>query len=145
MVASRKAWRSMSKFKSYCANLAVIRHASEQDLDNEFIQSGIIYKFAMQFELSWRLLYKTLQHEGKMSVATCSPRGVIKSAYTAYDFIDEKVWLSMLNDRNASEHVYDSALAERLVTAILDRYIPEFMHLLSCLIDLYGEELLENL
>lgn len=145
MVASRKAWRSMSKFKSYRANLAVLRHASEQDLDNEFIQSGIIYKFAMQFELSWRLLYKTLQHEGKMSVATCSPRGVIKSAYTAYDFIDEEVWLSMLNDRNASEHVYDSALAGRLVTAILDRYIPEFMHLLSCLIDLYGEELLENL
>lgn len=135
----------MSKFKSYRANLAVLRHASEQDLDNEFIQSGIIYKFAMQFELSWRLLYKTLQHEGKMSVATCSPRGVIKSVYTAYDFIDEKVWLSMLNDRNASEHVYDSALAERLVTVILDRYIPEFEKLLSCLIDLYDEELLENL
>ena len=51
----------------------------------------------------------------------------------------------MLNDRNASEHVYDSALAERLVTVILDRYIPEFEKLISCLIDLYGEELLESL
>ena len=121
----------MRKFKNYRANLAVLRHASEQDLDNEFIQSGIIYKFVMQFELSWRLLYKTLQHERKMSEATYSPRGVIKSAYATYDFIDEEVWLSMLNDRNASEHVYDSALAERLVEAILDRYIPEFEKLIS--------------
>lgn len=135
----------MSKFEGYRANLAVLRHAHEQVLDNKFIQSGIIYKFVMQFELSWRLLYKTLQHERKMSAVTCSPRGVIKSAYATYDFIDEEVWLSMLNDRNASEHVYDSALAERLVTAILDRYIPEFEKLLSRLINLYGEELLESL
>lgn len=55
-----------------------------------------------------------------MSVATCSPRGVIKSACATYDFIDEEVWLAMLNDRNASEHMYDSVLAKRLVTAILD-------------------------
>lgn len=135
----------MSKFEGYRANLVVLRCAPDQDLNNEFIQSGIIYKFVMQFELSWRLLYKTLEHEGKMSAVTCSPRGVIKSAYATYDFIDEDAWLSMLNDRNASEHVYDSALAERLVTVILDRYIPEFEKLLSCLIDLYGEELLENL
>lgn len=89
----------MSKFEGYGANLAVLRHASEQDLDNKFIQSGIIYKFAMQFELSWRLLYRTLKHEGKMSAVTYSPRGVIKSAYAAYDFIDEEVWLSMLRSQ----------------------------------------------
>ena len=135
----------MSKFEGYRANLVVLRRAPDQDLNNEFIQSGIIYKFVMQFELSWRLLYKTLEHEGKMSAVTCSPRGVIKSAYATYDFIDTEVWLSMLSDRNASEHVYDSALAERLVTVILDRYISEFEHLLSCLIDLYDEEQLDSL
>ena len=135
----------MSKFEGYRANLVVLRRAPDQDLNNEFIQSGIIYKFVMQFELSWRLLYKTLEYEGKMSAVTCSPRGVIKSAYATYDFIDTEVWLSMLSDRNASEHVYDSALAERLVTVILDRYISEFEHLLSCLIDLYDEEQLESL
>ena len=52
---------------------------------------------------------------------------------------------SRCSDRNASEHMYDSALAKRLVTAILDRYIPEFEYLLLCLIDLYDEELLESL
>ena len=135
----------MSKFDGYRANLAVLRHALDQDLSNEFIQSGMINKFVMQFELAWKLLRKTLEYEGRMEAATNSPRGVIKSAYATYDFIDEEAWLSMLNDRNASEHVYDSALAERLVTAILDRYIPEFEKLLSCLIDLYGEELLEDL
>lgn len=80
----------MSKFKNYEANLAVLRHAPEQDLGNEFVQSGIIDKFAMQFELAWKLLRKTLEYEGRMDAATGSPRGVIKSAYATYDSSPKK-------------------------------------------------------
>lgn len=61
----------MSKFEGYRANLAVLRHAPDQNLDNKFVQSGIIYKFVMQFELSWKLLYKTLEYEMNMSAVTC--------------------------------------------------------------------------
>ena len=78
----------MSKFKNYEANLAVLRHAPEQDLGNEFVQSGIIDKFAMQFELAWKLLRKTLEYEGRMDAATGSPRGVIKSASVSYTHLD---------------------------------------------------------
>lgn len=102
----------MSKFEGYGANLAVFRHALEQDLDDEFIQSEIFYKYVMQFELAWKPLHKTLEYEEKTSAVTYSPRGVIESAYATYDFIDKEVRLLMLNDRNASEHVYDFVLAE---------------------------------
>ena len=35
-------------------------------------------------------------------------------------------WLQTLRDRNDTAHIYDAALAERLVATIIDRYIPEF-------------------
>lgn len=134
----------MAKYENYKANLEVLRRAPDQDLQNEFVQGGIIDKFSMQFELAWKLLQKTLEYEGRREAATGSPRGIIKAAYSTYDFIDEGVWLKMLDDRNAAEHVYDSALANRLVDSILKAYIPVFDQLLVDLEDTYGTDLLET-
>ena len=132
----------MSKYENYRANLEVLRRAPEQDLANAFVQSGIIDKFTTQFELSWKLLRKTLAHEGYSNAATGSPRGILKAAYAAYDFIDEDIWLAMLADRNAAEHVYDSKLAERLVQSILADYIAIFDALLDRLEGLYEADVL---
>lgn len=132
------------KHANYKANLSVLRQAPEQDLQNEFVLSGIIDKFAMQFELSWKLLRKTLEYEGRLDAATGSPRGIIKAAYDAYDFIGEGIWLRMLDDRNAAEHVYDAALARRLVDDIIGSYIAAFDDLLANLERLYPAELLET-
>ena len=132
------------KYANYKANLSVLRQAPEQDLQNEFGLSGIIDKFAMQFELSWKLLRKTLEYEGRLDAATGSPRGIIKAAYDAYDFIGEGIWLRMLDDRNAAEHVYDAALARRLVDDIIGSYIAVFDDLLANLERLYPAELLET-
>lgn len=129
----------MAKYANYKANLEVLRRAPEQDLGNEFVLSGVIDKFAMQFELSWKLLRKTLEYEGVAEAATGSPRGIIKAAYAAYDFIDEKLWLDMLADRNAAEHVYDAELAQRLVGRVLEAYLPAFETLLASIDALYGE------
>ena len=54
----------MKKFDNFCANLDVLARAPQQDLSNEFVQSGVIDKFALQFELSWKLLKALLQYEG---------------------------------------------------------------------------------
>ena len=100
------------KHANYKANLSVLRHAPEQDLQNEFILSGIIDKFAMQFELSWKLLRKTLEYEGRLDAATGSPRGIIKAAYDAYDFIDEGLsYIATFDDLLANlERLYPAEL-----------------------------------
>lgn len=133
------------KYANFKANLAVLKTAHEQDLSNEFILVGIIDKFAMQFELSWKLLQKTLRFEGSLDAAIGSPRGIIKAAYKAYDFIDEELWLRILADRNTSEHVYDKKLAQRLTIDIIDTYIEAFEKLQYDLENLYPQDLLESL
>ena len=110
----------MKKYDNYVSNLDVLKHADEQELDNEFVIGGIKDKFCLQFDL------ELLAYEGRAEAATGSPREIIKAAYTVYDFMDETVWLDMLRDRNTSTHIYDGEEVRRLAQRVIDRYIPAF-------------------
>ena len=131
----------MKKLDSYVSNLAVLERASGQDLSNEFVASGIISKFSIQFELAWKLLKATLAYEGVAQPASGSPRQILKAAYGAYGYLDERLWLEMLQARNDLAHLYDGEAVQRLVRRIIDAYTPEFQELQRQLEALYGESL----
>lgn len=116
----------MKKFDNYKSNLAILSQANNEDLENEFIISGIIDKFFIQFELAWKVLKELLRYEGNSIANTGSPREIIKASYAVYEFIDEKLWLSMLRKRNDMAHIYDGNEAKELVKKIIDEYIPAF-------------------
>ena len=44
----------MKKFDNYVSHLRVLERADKESMDNEFIISGIIDKFSIQFELGWK-------------------------------------------------------------------------------------------
>ena len=131
----------MKKFDNYVSNLEILKRAENEDLENEFIISGIIYKFFVQFEFSWKVLKELLRYEGKSAAASGSPREILKAAYELYDFIDEDIWLEMLKSRNDMTHIYDGEAAKRLVDSILHRYIPEYIKLRDCILDKYANVL----
>ena len=128
----------MKKYDNYAFALASLREAPQQDLNNEFIQSGIIDKFKLQFELGWKLFKALLAYEGDAVSASGSPRDTIKAAFQYYDFMDEALWLRMLRDRNDSAHIYDADHARNLVHVIISKYIPEFERVLDGLDHRYG-------
>ncbi len=132
----------MKKYENYASALETLATAPEQDLTNEFVQSGIIDKFSLQFELGWKLLKALLAYEGDAISATGSPRDIIKGSCALYDFVDESIWLSMLRDRNTIMHIYDEAKELELVNTIIERYIPAFQQLKEGLDKRYGELLL---
>lgn len=112
----------MKKFDHYCANLAVLLQAYQQDLENELVTGGVINKFMVQFQLGWKVLKELLQYEGRLEARSGSPREILKTAFQVYDFIDEDIWIVMLNDRNSMSHVYDGNAAKRLARTIIDLY-----------------------
>ena len=114
-----------------------------KDLNNDFIISGIIDKFFVQFELSWKVLKNCLKYEGKGVANSGSPREILKEAYSTYEFIDEKIWLEMLKARNDMSHIYDGGAAKKLVDVILTKYIPEFLKLQANIQKVYGDILEE--
>ena len=131
----------MKKYDNFKRHLSVLEKAKNEDLTNEFIVSGVIDKFFIQFELGWKILKELMKYEGKNVAATGSPREIIKAAYGCYDFMDEKIWLSMLKNRNDLTHIYDEEQAEKLVHTIIEEYIPEFQRLLQKIEEIYGTAL----
>ncbi len=131
----------MKKLENYVSHLRVLQQANQEDLDNEFIISGIIDKFSIQIELGWKLLKQLLAYEGSAASATGSPRGIIKEAYAVYPFFDGELWLAMLRDRNSMAHIYDGEAAKALVKRILEEYIPQFVRLENELKQQYGDSL----
>ena len=71
----------MKKFENYKSNLAILAQAHKEYLDNEFIISGIINKFYIQFELAWKVLKELLRYEGDRVANTGSPREILKASY----------------------------------------------------------------
>lgn len=116
----------MKRFNELTRHLNVLKRAPKEDLENEFIISGVIDKFFIQFELSWKVLKQLLLYEGDAVGRTGSPREIIKAAYARYDFIDEEIWLVMLKERNDTTHIYNEAKAKELVGKIVNVYIGEF-------------------
>ena len=129
----------MKRYDEFVRHLAVLRQARAQDLTNEFIISGIVDKFFIQFELGWKLLKDLMRYEGRAVSASGSPRAILKEAYLLFDFLDEDVWLTMLRARNDMTHIYSSARAEALVEEILMRYIPAFEQMERGLSERYGD------
>lgn len=129
----------MEKFEIFSSNLEVLKKAKYEDLDNEFIISGIIDKFFIQFELSWKVLKELLRYEGKSIANPGSPREIIKASYAIYDYLDEKIWLEMLRARNDMTHIYNGEAAKQMVSLILERYIPAFAVMEERIRKDYGE------
>lgn len=121
----------MKKFEHFKSNLKVLVTAENEDLSNEFIVGGIIDKFFVQFELGWKVLKELLSYEGQSISATGSPKMILKTAYTIFDFIDEDIWLGMLKSRNDLTHIYDESSARRLADVYhsdnIDRVSDDFI------------------
>ncbi len=129
----------MKKFENFKSNLRILENAENEDLSNEFIKSGIIDKFYIQFELAWKVMKEYLKDEGVAGAATGSPRNIIKEAYKICGFVNEDIWLEMLKDRNDTAHIYDKEVADRLVDKILNSYIKAFKVMEAYFEERYGE------
>lgn len=131
----------MKKFDNFVSHLTVLQKSPDQDLSNEFILSGIIDKFSIQFELGWKVLKELLLYMGISAGKTGSPREIIKEAYQCFDFIEEEQWLLMLKERNNTAHIYDEKAANALVQQIITDFIPEFKNLKSGIEHQYSDVL----
>lgn len=109
------------------------------------MQSGIIGKFSLQFELGWKLLKALLVYEGDQVSASGSPREIIKRAFRYFEGMDEEAWLSMLRDRNDMTRIYDAVRASALVERIVDDYIPVFQRLEAFVLERYASGELDEL
>jgi nucleotidyltransferase substrate binding protein (TIGR01987 family) len=86
---------------------------------------AIIQRFEFCYELMWKSIKACLELQG---VEATSPRDVFQKAYAQKWINDEKLWLSMLNDRNLTSHTYHEAIATE-ITSHVPNYLKEMLTL----------------
>jgi nucleotidyltransferase substrate binding protein (TIGR01987 family) len=101
-----------------------IKWPEDKDLYG-FIWCGVIAKFCITFDLSFKLAKDILvEYHGVTTFAKGSPREVLKASYES-NIIDDDKWLAMLRDRNNIVHEYkDYSSVGGWCDKITDDYIP---------------------
>jgi len=108
-----------------------IEWPADQDLLG-FIWCGVISKFCITFDLSYKLVKDVLvEYHGVTNFAKGSPREILKQAYQS-NVIDDEKWLTMLKNRNEIVHEYKELTAvDDWCEKITNEYIPLFKNLLD--------------
>jgi len=83
---------------------------------NEYIRDSAIQRFEFTFELAWKMLKTYLEKE--KGVLAYSPRDAIKGAFQVGVIEDDEKWISMIETRNMTSHVYNEATAEKVYAAL---------------------------
>ena len=120
---TQKAQQNLANYRRALAALTrslVAPITEERDL-------GVIIKaFEIVFKLAWKSLKRILADDGQ---ETAGPKDVLVKAFS-FGYIDQQdIWLSMIDDRNATVHTYNQKFAEAMVGRIRGEYVAVFSDL----------------
>ena len=96
----------------YNFSKALERFADSVDRREEIKQSGyediyldlVVKRFEFTFEMGWKALKRYLEYLG---FEPKNPRATFKEGYAQEIITDETLWLSIIEQRNVSSHIYD--------------------------------------
>ena len=98
------------------------------------VRDGVIQRFEFTAELAWKTVREYLIDEGIAEINT--PKSVMKAAFAANLVDDEDGWIRILNDRNATSHIYDEDEADKIFERIRNKHIALFTKLSDTLSDI---------
>lgn len=96
---------------------------------SDVIRDGAIQRFEFCTELAWKTLREYLLDQGYTEVN--SPKSVMRQAYADGVLFDEDAWVSLLNDRNNTSHIYDEVTASAIFSRIREKYADLFRSLIA--------------
>lgn len=87
-------------------------------------RDSVIQRFEYTVELFWKYLKGDLHYQGLVSVATGSPKDVVRMALEAKLISESEAFalLKALADRNLTSHIYHEVTAELLKEAVPHHY-----------------------
>lgn len=92
--------------------------------NSDTVRDGVIQRFEFCTELVWKTLREYLIDQGYTEIN--SPKAVMRTAYEDGIIKEEAAWISLLNDRNSTSHIYDEQTAIDIFKRIKDQYVNLF-------------------
>lgn len=89
---------------------------------SQAVRDGAIQRFEFSAELAWKATQDYLEEQGYLDVH--SPKAVMRKAYLEGLVTDEQGWLSLLDARNKTSHLYDDIVVDQIYQQIQVTYLP---------------------
>jgi len=124
----KKVIRWKQRFINFEKSFKLLERTLSIPTPSEAEKGGIIQFYEVCFELSWKTVKDYLESEGFL---VKSPKQVIKQAFQIEIIEDGELWLSALNDRNLTTHIYDEATIDNIIAKIREDYFRLLSNLYS--------------
>ncbi|MEG0297264.1 MAG: HI0074 family nucleotidyltransferase substrate-binding subunit [Clostridium sp.] len=100
------------------------------DGKDEIIRDSLIQRFEFTYELTHKTLREFMKYLG-VTLENSFPRTIYKKAYVNNLISDDKVWINLLEDRNATSNIYNEALSDEIAERIVNNYVDAIGELVS--------------
>lgn len=97
---------------------------------NDINRDSAIKRFELCFDLAWKSIKVYARQEG---IECYSPRACFREAFQLGLIENDERWLTMIDDRNKSVHLYKEEYADQIYGR-LSKYLELFQQLLAKLI-----------
>ena len=92
------------------------------DGKDDIIRDSLIQRFEFTYELTHKTLREFMKYLG-VTLENSFPRSIYRKAYVNNLKSNDKVWISLLEDRNSTLHIYSEDLADEIANRIVNEYV----------------------
>ena len=92
------------------------------DGKDDIIRDSLIQRFEFTYELTHKTLREFMKYLG-VTLENSFPRTIYKKAYVNNLISNDKVWISLLEDRNSTSHIYNENLVDEIANRIVQEYV----------------------
>lgn len=113
-----------TKISNFSKAVARLQDAIDEygNTHSDAVRDGAIQRFEFCMELAWKTTREYLIEQGFAELN--SPKAVMREAYANHIIDDQELWISALNDRNLTSHVYDEKTSDEVFSRICSVYVP---------------------
>ena len=125
---NQKVIRWKQRFINFEKAFKLLERTLSLQTPSEAEKGGIIQFYEVCFELSWKTMKDYIESEG---FTVKSPKQTIKQAFQMEFIENGELWLSALEDRNLTSHIYDEATIDAIISKIRQDYFNAISDLYS--------------
>ncbi|MEA3333852.1 MAG: nucleotidyltransferase substrate binding protein [Pseudomonadota bacterium] len=119
IMENQKTVRWKQRFINFERAFKLLERTLSIQTPSEAEKGGIIQFYEVSFELSWKIMKDYIESEGFIIK---SPRQTIKQAFQMEIIENGELWLSALEDRNLTSHIYDETTTNNIIFKIRQDY-----------------------
>ena len=120
--------RWVQRFKHFNDAFTQVKEAAalaQQRPLSKLEEQGLIQAFEYTHELAWNTLKDLLESRGVRNLY--GSKDATREAFKVGLLENGEIWMDMIRDRNLTPHTYNEDTAKAIVSAILDRYVAEYI------------------